>query len=160
MKKTTLGSRREKGLEGLEATSFYIGRVYYNYISVLELYLAKHGLDKHLKPGMGHVLFALFAQDDCNFTEIREQIGVSASAMTKMVRRMESAGIVTRNRDPNDGRAWRVKLTRLGRSLEKKCHVLSAEMNAGIERGINRRDLVTAKKILAQMNENMLIEKS
>ena len=45
--------------------SFYLGRAYYAYVGLLERVLANHDLDGHLRPGMGHVLFALFEQDDC-----------------------------------------------------------------------------------------------
>ena len=42
----------------------YCGRAYYTYVGLLEKMLAEAGLKKHVQPGMGHILFVLFADDD------------------------------------------------------------------------------------------------
>ncbi|HEY3237811.1 MAG TPA: MarR family transcriptional regulator [Polyangiaceae bacterium] len=109
--------------------SFALGRAYYNYVGVLELVLEDEGLGSWVKPGMGHVLFALFQRDDLNIKDLVEQLQVSPSTLTGLLGRMETAGLLERSRDPNDGRAVRLRLTRRGRSLEQRCWLVHRRMS-------------------------------
>ena len=53
-------SRRDERNSPLEEAYFFISRAFYAYVGYLERLLEELGLDEHLRPGMGHVLFALF----------------------------------------------------------------------------------------------------
>lgn len=143
--------------EGLAAISFCLGRAYYNYVGLLERTLRATGLDRHLRPGMGQILFALFEQDDCIIKQIAERVELSPSTLTGMLQRMERAGIIETRRDESDGRAVRIRLTRLGRSLRERCRtvlqtvtrVLSADMTAAevdaVKHGLQR--MVAAMRV-------------
>ena len=91
----------------LQEVFFCISRAFYAYIACLEELFAKNGLADHVRPGMGHVLFALFDQDDVI-------IRTSSSARSYPLRRsrgtlaaMERRELITRHRDKSDGRATR-----------------------------------------------------
>ena len=56
--------------EPLDHLIWYLGRAYYTYVGLLERVLAELGLDRHLRPGMGHILFTLFERDDLSIKEI------------------------------------------------------------------------------------------
>lgn len=73
---------------------------------------------------MGHILFVLFEQDDCIIKQIAQRVELSPSTLTGMLKRMERAGIIETSPDENDGRAVRIRLTRLGRSLRKRCRIV------------------------------------
>lgn len=53
----------------------------------------------------------------CRITELAERAGVTKQAAGKMVRGLEERGYVSRGRDPDDGRAQRIELTKRGRSF-------------------------------------------
>lgn len=53
----------------------------------------------------------------CSLTELAEAEQVSPPSMSRMVGALEEAGLVTRRRDPDDGRAVRLEATAEGRSL-------------------------------------------
>jgi len=107
--------------DSLAGISFCLGRAYYNYVGLLERTLQSTGLSRHLRPGMGHILFALFEQDDCIIKHLAQKVELSPSTLTGMLQRMERAGIIETRQDENDGRAVRIRLTRLGRSLRGRC---------------------------------------
>src|SRR5262245_57095570 len=48
---------RRAARDPLDHVIWHIGRTYYAYIGLLERVLAVTGLDRHLRPGMGPVLF-------------------------------------------------------------------------------------------------------
>src|SRR5262249_12907650 len=107
---------------GLDAVCFALARAYYNYLGLLERVLAETKMDRHVRPGMGHILFALFEQDDRVIKDIGARVQLSSSTLSGLLARMEKAGLVATRRDEADGRAVRVRLTARGRAVEAKCH--------------------------------------
>jgi DNA-binding MarR family transcriptional regulator len=57
------------------------------------------------------VLVPLFAEDGLRMGQIAERARLSKQTMTTMVRLCERDGLVTRQRDAGDGRAFRIYLT-------------------------------------------------
>lgn len=142
-------------LRPLEELSFYIGRAYYNYKLLLERTLRDLGLDRLVSPGMGHLLFALFEQDDCIIRDLAEKTKLSFPTLTVMLRKMERSGLIRARRDPEDGRAVRIRLTPLGRAIRPRCRKVLARLNSVLESGLSKKDVVRARRSLARMIENM-----
>lgn len=147
------------GEEVINEISFYVGRVYYNYVGLLGRILAETGLDNHLSPGMGHVLFVLFKKDDRIIKEVAESTHLSFSTLTGMLTRMENAGVIERRRDKDDGRAMRVRLTSLGRSLKPRCYSVLDRLNNVLQSGMSNDEIETLKRLQAQMIESMRRDK-
>lgn len=76
--------------------------------------LAEHGL--HI--GQELMLAQLWREDGLSQVELATRLGVSAPAVTKVVRGLEESGFVTRQSDDADGRVLQVRLTDGGRALE------------------------------------------
>ena len=80
---------------------------------------------RHLIPSEGVSLTAgstlglLLRSGALRLTALAEREAVSQPAMTGLVSRLQTAGLVVRHRDPTDGRAVRVELTTQGRALIK-----------------------------------------
>ena len=142
----------------LEELSFYIGRAYYDYKLFLERTLRAHGLDRLVSPGMGHLLFSLFEEDDCIIRDLAARTKLSFPTLTVMLRKMEHSGLVRSARDPEDGRAVRIRLTPLGRSIETRCRRVLARLNAVLESGLTRGEVARTKKALARMIGNMKLD--
>jgi len=133
----------------------YVGRAYYNYKLLLERTLRDRGLEGTVRPGMGHILFTLFEGDGCILRDIAEKTRLSFPTITVVLQRMKAAGLVEMKRDPDDGRAVRVRLTPLGRSIEPRCWQVVKHLKEVLERGLSRREVTLAKRALARMVENM-----
>lgn len=140
---------------GLRRIWSYIGRAYYNYKLLLERTLLRHGLDRHVSAGMGHVLFTLFENDDCIMRDIAAATELSLPTVTVVLQRMKKTGLVELRRDPDDGRAVRVRLTALGRLIEPRCWKVVDALDAVLQDGLSARESAVAKRALARMVENM-----
>jgi len=142
----------------LDEIAWHIGRAYYAYVGLLEQILAETGLDRHLRPGMGHILFALFEQDGRSIKEIAARTQLSGSTLTGMLTRMEKAGVIGRRRDDEDGRVIRVRLTPLGRSLEPRCRQVVGTLGEVFHAGMGTKDALLAKRLLRRLTEAMRTE--
>jgi DNA-binding MarR family transcriptional regulator len=69
-----------------------------------------------VRPAYGSVLLPLFEEDGLRMGELARRARLSKQTMTTLVRLLEGAGLVERERDPVDGRAFRVHLSE--RALE------------------------------------------
>jgi MarR family transcriptional regulator, organic hydroperoxide resistance regulator len=70
-----------------------------------------------VRASFGSVLVPLFEQDGLRMGELARRSGLSKQAMTTLVRSVEAAGLVVRERDLADGRAYRVSLSGRGHEL-------------------------------------------
>jgi MarR family transcriptional regulator, organic hydroperoxide resistance regulator len=66
------------------------------------------------------VLAALCEQDDQTVGNLGETLFLDSSTLTPLLKRMESAGYLTRQRDPQDERQVRIRLTQRGRMAREK----------------------------------------
>ncbi len=123
------GSARAGDLHKL---TFYLGRCYYAYVALLRRLIAETELDRHLRPGQGNVLFALFEQEGRTLGEICDHLGIVKSTMTSVVQQMVDTGVVRTEPDPRDGRAKTLWLTELGRSLRPQCMEVTRELESAL----------------------------
>ena len=66
------------------------------------------------------VLYALSsAPDGRRITELRGDVLLTQPGMSRLITRLETAGLVERVDDPDDGRACRVRLTDAGRHAQR-----------------------------------------
>jgi DNA-binding MarR family transcriptional regulator len=66
------------------------------------------------------VLIALYDEDDQTVGGLGDKLFLDSSTLTPLLKRMEAMGHLTRQRDPEDERQVRVRLTPQGRSLREK----------------------------------------
>ena len=66
------------------------------------------------------VLAALYDQDDQTVGSLGEKLFLNSSTLIPLLKRMERAGYLTRQRDPKDERQVRIRLTPRGRSAREK----------------------------------------
>ena len=98
-----------------ETTGFTLAKVCRAHRGRVGELLAEVGL--HV--GQEMVLIELIEKDGLRGGELAERLGVEPPTVTKMLRRLERCGLVSRRQDPEDARSFRVYLTGEGRSLEE-----------------------------------------
>ncbi|MFH9015441.1 MarR family winged helix-turn-helix transcriptional regulator [Streptomyces sp. NPDC017943] len=89
-----------------------------------------------LHPGQELLLMQLFDHDGLTQAELLERVGLDHSTVSKSLRRMQEAGLLTREPAPHDRRVMVVRLTDTGRALQKPI----ADMWRSLEQ-ISVRDL-------------------
>jgi DNA-binding MarR family transcriptional regulator len=85
-----------------------------------------------VRASYGSVLMPLFQQDDLRVGELGTRAALSKQSMTALVAACEAEGLVERRRDPDDGRAFRVRLTRRGRRFQRTAETILADLDTEI----------------------------
>jgi DNA-binding MarR family transcriptional regulator len=93
-----------------------------------------------VRASYGSVLMPLFQQDDLRIGELAARAALSKQSMTSLVAACENAGLVERRRDADDGRAFRVRLTRRGRRFQRAAEAILAELDAELLDLLGRPD--------------------
>jgi DNA-binding MarR family transcriptional regulator len=70
-----------------------------------------------VRPSYGSVLLPLFDEDGLRIGQIAHKARLSKQTMTTLVRLCERDGLVLRERDPRDARAYRIHLTQRANEL-------------------------------------------
>ncbi len=70
-----------------------------------------------------------------------ETFGVSMASMSKLVDRLEAAGLVTRSLDPEDQRVRRIYATDLGRSVVRELMAARPELGGEVLAGLSVDEL-------------------
>jgi DNA-binding MarR family transcriptional regulator len=102
-----------------------------------------------VRASYGSVLVPLFAEGPLRPGDLAAHARLSKQSMTGLVKRCEEAGLVRRERDPDDGRAYLVSLTERGRALQAVGEDVLAELDSELvaRLGSRKRDaLVEALK--------------
>lgn len=85
--------------------------------------------------------------EGCRMGEIAKRAGISMPTVTGTVNRLVEAGILARERDPNDRRSVRVHLTRKGRNMREQHRRRRTEHLGGMLHRLNpaeRQELATS----------------
>jgi DNA-binding MarR family transcriptional regulator len=97
----------------------YIGVLLYH-ISKTQRNLAEAEFNKlGLHAGQERVLLCLHNQQSMAQSDLVTHLCVEPPTVTKMLQRMEKAGLIERRQDDEDGRASRVNATEQGRALQQ-----------------------------------------
>jgi DNA-binding MarR family transcriptional regulator len=76
------------------------------------------------------VLSALWEEDDQTITGLASRLDLDPSTITPLVKRLEKAGHVVRQRNPSDERRVKVYLTDQGRAVRPKTKILADALYA------------------------------
>jgi DNA-binding MarR family transcriptional regulator len=102
-----------------------------------------------VRASYGSVLVPLFERDGLRLGELAAASRLSKQAMTGLVRLCEADGLVARERDPGDARAYNVHLTARGRTFRTVAEQVLGELDAALVQSLgarNRDALVRALK--------------
>lgn len=121
------------------------------------LYSANHALTRLYRPllaplGLTYpqylVLVALWEQDEQKVSDLGKRLDLETNTLTPLLKRMESAGYLTRRRNPEDERSLIVSLTDKGQALQAEAQEISTcvieAMGGDLNELIELRDRVNA----------------
>lgn len=111
------------------------------------------GLGLHV--GQEMVLIELWKEDRLRGSDLAGRLGVEPPTITRMLRRMESCGLLYREPDPEDARSFRVCLTEKARALEgpvaRAWEKAEEHTLAGLDAGERR----LLRELLGRVRENL-----
>ncbi len=85
-----------------------------------------------VRPSYGSVLLPLFEDDGLRMGQIAERARLSKQTMTTMVRLCERDGLVYRERDAGDARAFRIHLTERAREFRPAAEEILRELDSKV----------------------------
>jgi MarR family transcriptional regulator, organic hydroperoxide resistance regulator len=108
-----------------------------------------------LHVGQEMVLLELWKDDGLKGGELAERLGVEPPTVTRMLRRMETCGLVERRPDPTDARSFRVHLTGKGRALEEPVARIWEEAEGKTLQGLSSEETLILRQLLARLRKNL-----
>ena len=87
------------------------------------------------------LLFILGQRDGALMGEAGAALDLGPPGISGLVDRMTAAGLIKRRADPDDGRAWRLWLTPVGRAALAQSKAGLAEINAHLAEGFTNAEI-------------------
>ena len=87
------------------------------------------------------LLFILGQRDGALMGEAGAALDLGPPGISGLVDRMTAAGLIRRRADPDDGRAWRLWLTPVGRAALAQSKAGLAEINAHLAEGFTNAEI-------------------
>jgi DNA-binding MarR family transcriptional regulator len=104
---------------------------------------------KDIQPAHASALQPLWQRSDgLRLTELAQIARITKQSMGALIDSLEAAGYVERLDDPDDGRAWRVRLTARGRAFGRDVRRFSREVDARIEEQIGAEKVEALRSVL------------
>jgi len=107
--------------------------------------------DIGLTSAQSGVLFLIPNEGGASVNAVSEGLGLAQSAASVLVQRLEQAGLIERQTDPNDRRAVLLTLTSRGRTARAKAIERARGLNASAIRGFNADEQAVIARWLQHM---------
>lgn len=131
-------------------------------ISIIYQNISIH-LDTQLKPyeiGTAQISFltALLKQDGINQETLTTALHVDKSTTARSIAKLVKAGYVTRKKDPDDNRAYKIYLTKKGRRIEPKLTSILQQLNGLLSEGLTEDEKASFVTLLEKLERNILAQ--
>ncbi len=117
---------------------FLLAKASQRWNELLAEHFAERGFSE-VRPSYGSVLLPLFEADGLRMGQIAERARLSKQTMTTLVRLCERDGLVFRERDPDDARAFRIHLTGRAKDFRPVAGEVLGELDKGVLAALGER---------------------
>ncbi|MBF6147637.1 MarR family transcriptional regulator [Nocardia sp. 852002-20019_SCH5090214] len=97
------------------------------------------------------VMLALWGEAPMSVKAIAEAIQLDSATLSPLLKRLESAGLITRHRDPRDERTLLIDLTEAGWALRRQAELIPPAVVRRL--GVSLADLEELREVLTRVNE-------
>jgi DNA-binding MarR family transcriptional regulator len=108
-----------------------------------------------LHTGQEMLLLRLWIEEGISQSQLAASMGVESPTATKMLQRMEHAGLIERRPDREDARISRVYLTERGRALERPVLEVWKQLEAQTVAGLSATEQALLRRLLMQVSANL-----
>jgi DNA-binding MarR family transcriptional regulator len=95
---------------------------------------------------------ALWEQDDQTVSELGAKMFLESNTLTPILKKLEQAGYLRRQRDPADERQVRISLTEAGRRLREK----GTHMNLVAATGLKPDEFARLQQTVVTLRDNLI----
>lgn len=133
----------------------YIGFLLYN-ISKAKRNIAQTEFNKlGLHAGQERVLLHLKHEESMGQSDLITHLCVEPPTVTKMLQRMEKAGLVERRQDDQDARASRVSATEQGKALQQPIIKVLNDLEEQMVANMTTTEVILLRRLLMQVLMNL-----
>ncbi|MGM0577893.1 MAG: MarR family winged helix-turn-helix transcriptional regulator [Myxococcota bacterium] len=140
-----------RDLNPWDSLGFHCNITFKAFVRCLDAHLEETGVSRAQFLALAH----LVAAGPLSQTQLADRLFISPATTARLVDRMERDGWVERHPDPDDRRVKRVLLTDEARAVWSEVSGIAKEILARSYRGVDPADIETAKRVLAQLRENL-----
>lgn len=135
--------------DGLDTDNlgFLLAKASQRWNELLAAGFAAHGFAE-VRPSYGSVLLPLFEDDGLRMGQIAERARLSKQTMTTMVRLCERDGLVIRERDAVDGRAFRIYLSDRAKTFRPAAEEVLREIDHEVLAALGERQQAALARAL------------
>jgi len=101
------------------------------------------------------ILVALKTRRAANQRELAESLGIQGATLTHHLNAMESAGLVTRTRDPDNRRVHVVEMTADGEAAFHRLRGAATAFDRALRSGFSEREITTLAGFLRRIAANV-----
>ena len=101
------------------------------------------------------VLISLKSGQLASQRELADAVGIQGATLSHHLNAMESAGLVTRRRDPRNRRLHLVELTPDGDALFSRLREVAFAFDQRLRAGLAEHDIARLEALLARLHENV-----
>ena len=101
------------------------------------------------------VMFRLSRTPGLRQVELADLLDIEPITLCRIVDRLEEAGLVERQRDPSDRRAWLLNLTERADPLMEKLRAIATELSAEAFGGLETAHIDALRSGLARIRDNL-----
>jgi MarR family transcriptional regulator, organic hydroperoxide resistance regulator len=99
------------------------------------------------------VLVSLYEHDDQTVGSLGDRLFLDSSTLTPLLKRLETMGHLTRQRDPQDERVVRVRMTPQGRSVRERALAYRGQLAKAM--GLGAADFQRLREELVKLRTNL-----
>jgi DNA-binding MarR family transcriptional regulator len=134
-----------------ESIGYWLVLLSRNYRTNVQSHLANLGL----YAGQDLLLMQLWDQDGQTQSALADRLHIQQATLTRMITRMNQAGLVERKLDHEDGRVSRVFLTREGAKLQTPVEKIWHRLEEQIFTGLTLEERLLLRRLLMQIHTEL-----
>jgi len=150
-----MSSRRRAAALSVNDLPFLVVSLTHCFRALADQTLVEANLQKKLRPGTGALFYALVANDGCNIKLLVDMLRIPNATLSGMLDVMEKDGMVERRDCPDDGRAYRLHLTRKAKALVPKMIARHKQAVATLQQGMSEREVTQFKSLMLRASTNL-----
>ena len=100
------------------------------------------------------ILLAIKTRDVASQRELADAVGIQGATLTHHLHAMETAGLVARERDPDNRRVQFVELTRAGEAAFLRLREAAMRFDKQLRRGLSDQDVAVLSDTLSRLTAN------
>lgn len=132
---------------------YILSKIRQRLFAFLEAELANNNIND-ISPSYGDVLFVLDRNGPLTIQEVARYAIKDKSTVSSVIKRLEESGYVVKEKNEDDGRFVKIRLTPKSKKIKARIWEISDRMNARLFAGLTEEEMSTLFALLGKIYRN------